>query len=78
MSGIEMLGTVLTIALIVLLAWNYFYFRTQKQFSGTTTRQRLAQRRRRGFTLITFDSFFKARHLQMARKHNSPTKDRIH
>jgi hypothetical protein len=28
MSGIEMLGTVLTIALIVLLAWNYFYFRT--------------------------------------------------
>jgi len=28
MSGIEMLGTVLTIALIVLLAWNYFYLRT--------------------------------------------------
>ena len=28
MSGIEMLGTVLTIALIVLLAWNYFYSRT--------------------------------------------------
>ena len=24
MSGIEMVGTVLTIALIVLLAWNYY------------------------------------------------------